>query len=277
LDNSRVVYALCAGVFFNCSNILLSMAVRLIGLTLSLFISTGISILLSSVISFATNSLGNPAYLFSGLGVVLISVILSGLVFKYSYSDQPEVTTIADTVVDNPKMYQPEVSSFKTFFICVLSGIFQSIWYSLLNFSVMPNDNSALSAYTALFFVGLSILITTFPLCYYFAKKPIIGGPFSPSQEYCIGGPRWHLQAAGGGGVWALGTLLFLMGYPIPELRYTSYHIGQMYPIVGLIWGLVLWKEFQKPTTRVMILIILMVTFYYAGLSLIIISQKDLN
>jgi len=275
LDNTHVIYALTAGILFNLSNILLCMAIRLIGISLAFFLTTGLSLLLSTIISYSTTSLGDPGYLFGGCGLVLLAVVCSGLVFKFTHTDQTEVTTIADTVVDNPKMYQPEVSPYKTLFLCVISGIFQSIWYSLVNLSVYPYDDpNSLTPYSALFFVGISVLITTFPICYFFAKKPVIGGSFAPSQEYFTGGLRWHFQAATAGCIWALGTLFFLMGYPI--LQYTTYHIGQMYPFVGLLWGLIVWKEFGflPPSGMIIFMISFMVLSYYGGITLIILSLK---
>jgi len=146
-------------------------------------------------------------------------------------------------------------------------------WSPLVSQAMEEGDlQTQLSPYTAFFFYTLAVLITTFPMCYVFSKKPIIGDPFEPIKEYFLGGWKWHFLALVGGVVWSAGTLFNLIGSK--QLGFApGYAIGQTAPLIAALWGVFLWKEFKNPSWLVVVMLVMTFVLYGAAIALISFSM----
>ena len=102
-------------------------------------------------------------------------------------------------------------------------------------------------------------------------KYPFVGIPVS-SSDYFKGKTKDHLVGILGGVIWSIGMSLSIIasGKAGPAI---SYGLGQGATVVAAIWGIYVWKEFDKAPTGTKPLLNFMLLLYMAGLTLIIISK----
>jgi len=81
-----------------------------------------------------------------------------------------------------------------------------------------------------------------------------------------------HLIGILGGAIWSAGMSLSIIasGKAGPAI---SYGLGQGATVVAALWGIYVWREFDKAPRGVKPLLNIMLLFYMAGLALIIVSK----
>eukprot|EP01124_Arcella_intermedia_P007644 TRINITY_DN14714_c0_g1_i1.p1 TRINITY_DN14714_c0_g1~~TRINITY_DN14714_c0_g1_i1.p1 ORF type:complete len:352 (-),score=57.39 TRINITY_DN14714_c0_g1_i1:35-1090(-) len=274
VSNEKVAFAMAAGLVFNVANFLLITSIELVGMSIAFPAGIGISMLVGTSVNYLLSPTAKPGFLFSGLVLAFIAVIFNSLAFKFRKAEEKPSTPHPDAddeslVKENPKTNKSKLSLLSSILLCVLCGFLMGTWSPLS--SQAMSSPGGLSAYTTFFFFTLTILITTFPLCYYFSKKPIIGLPFLPLTEYCLGGLAWHAIAFAGGVAWSAGTLLFLVGSTVIGPA-SSYAIGQSAPLIAALWGLFYWKEFSNPNGIVITCLVMTFLSYGGAIALITLS-----
>jgi glucose uptake protein len=78
-------------------------------------------------------------------------------------------------------------------------------------------------------------------------RRPFVGGPVSFS-DYFKAGWKDHLIGLLGGAIWCIGMSLSIIasGKAGPAV---SYGLGQGATVVAALWGIYVWKEFDKAPT----------------------------
>jgi glucose uptake protein len=107
----------------------------------------------------------------------------------------------------------------------------------------MP-ETGKLSPYTAVVFFSIGIFASTFVFNTVLMRKPFMGPPLSIS-DYSAGTFRDHMMGILGGIIWCIGMSFSIMASDKagPAI---SYGLGQGATIVAAIWGIYVWKEFDK-------------------------------
>jgi glucose uptake protein len=120
---------------------------------------------------------------------------------------------------------------------------------------------------TASFFFALGAFLTTFVFNPFFMRRPVEGAPVR-FAEYWTGSARTHATGLLGGAIWAVGiTSSFLaVGAAGPAV---SYALSNAAPVVAILWGVLVWKEFAAAPKGVGRLLTIMFLCYLAGLVLI--------
>lgn len=249
--------AFCGGIIFNASNILLSAAVSLAGLSVAFPLGVGLALVLGVFINYFGAPKGDPVILFVGVFLIVAAIVCNGL---------------AAGKIDNGSN-----NSFakKGIWLAAVAGILMSLFYRFVA-AAMDLDNfeqptvGMATPYTAFFIFSLGIFVSNFLFNTLAMKKPFVGRPVT-YKEYFSGTMKIHLVGVLGGIVWALGTALSYIAAGKAGAA-ISYALGQGAPMIAAFWGVFIWKEFKGGNRMVDMLLAMMFVLFISGLSLIVIS-----
>jgi glucose uptake protein len=249
-DVSNVVYALVGGALFNLANLLLVAAIDMAGLAVAFPVSIGIALVVGTVLSYALQPKGSPAFLAFGVICALVAVILDGMAYGSLAATGRSV-------------------SRKSIVTCVVSGVLMGLWAPFMTHAM--THGRSLGPYSAAVFLTLGALLSCFIWNIYFMKHPLVGEPVSLIGFFHapISG---HLLGLLGGFIWGVGTVFNLVAASLTGVA-ISYAIGQSAPMVAALWGILAWKEFKGSGSRAKLYLTLMFAFY--GLAILLIARAN--
>jgi glucose uptake protein len=219
-------------------------------------VGIGLALVLGVIVNYVASPLGNPVFLFSGVLLIVLAIILDAAAYRSIPGESQEVST-------------------KGLVLSVLCGVLMGFFYRFVASSMSLNfenlEPGKLSPYSAVFFFSIGLLLSNFVLNTLIMKKPFIGEPVALG-EYFRGSSRIHLIGILGGIIWGVGMLLSILaaeqaGFAI------SYGLGQGATLVAAIWGVFVWREFARAPASTNRLIIFMFIGYVVGLALIIYAR----
>jgi glucose uptake protein len=262
-STSNIINPIIGGIVFNLSNILLVAAISVAGLAIAFPVGVGLCMVLGVIINYIAAPQGNPLYLFTGMGIVMIAIILDAL----AYRRQATLT---------------KKTSTRGIVLSVAAGFLMAWFFRFIAISIATDQEMTgagmaeagkLTPYAAFFFFAIGVLVSNFLFNTYLMKKPVEGEPVGFSQ-YFQGNLKSHLSGIIGGMVWALGTSLSLLaasraGYAV------SFGLGQCATMIGALWGVFIWKEFKGANKAVTALLTFMFLFFTVGLALIIMAGNN--
>jgi glucose uptake protein len=255
-EMSSILSAMIGGAIFNAANILLVAAIAIAGMAVAFPVGIGLALVLGVVVNYAATPMGDPIFLFLGVLLIVIAIVLDAAAYRSIPGESQKVST-------------------KGLVLSVLCGILMGFFYRFVANSMSLDfenlEPGKLSPYTAVFFFSIGLLISNFVLNIAIMKKPFVGEPL-PVSAYFKGTARVHLVGILGGAIWGVGMMLSILaseqaGFAI------SYGLGQGATLVAAIWGVFVWKEFAKAPASTNRLIGLMLTGYVVGLALIIYAR----
>jgi glucose uptake protein len=90
--------------------------------------------------------------------------------------------------------------------------------------------------------------------------------------EYWKGNLSSHISGVLGGFIWMAGMVMSFMaaGAADPSI---SYALSNAAPVVAILWGIFVWKEFKGAPAGTNRLLLLMFVSYLIGLAFITVSQ----
>jgi glucose uptake protein len=225
-------------------------------------IGGGIAWVLGIVLSFLlvilqgkTNP-GNSYLLFAGVAVIVLAISLSMKAYGKLAS-----------VAKKP--------SAKGILLSIAAGLFIAFFYGLVVKSIDPvfvsGGSGTLMPLTAAFFFTVGAFVTTLVLNPIFMKKPVEGNPVQMA-DYWKGSWGTHLTGVLGGVIWSVGiTCSFIaVGAAGPAV---SYALSNAAPVVAILWGVLVWKEFAHAPRGTGRLLGAMFVCFLIGLVLITYSR----
>ncbi|MCA5006278.1 GRP family sugar transporter [Sphingobacterium bovistauri] len=256
-DNSNMISAIIGGIVFNAGNILLSASISIAGMAVAFPVGVGIALVLGVIINYLASQNGDPIFLFGGVSLVVIAIILNALAYK---------TNKAGT--SNNK-------SSKGLWLAIIAGILMAFFYRFIAASMdLENFNSPelgkMTPYTAFFVFSIGVLLSNLLFNTLLIKKPFIGEPTN-YKAYFSGSIRNHMTGIMGGIIWGIGNALNLMAAGKAGAA-ISYGLGQGATLVAALWGVFIWKEFKSSQPAVNGKLALMFLFFVLGIGLIIIA-----
>jgi len=159
--------------------------------------------------------------------------------------------------------------------LSVVSGSLMGLFYKYVAGSMATDFNSPevgkLTPYTALVFFAIGVVISSFVFNTIQMKRPFTGTALS-FNDYFKGITKDHLIGILGGAIWSIGMSLSIIasGKAGPAV---SYGLGQGATVVAALWGIYVWKEFDKAPKGTKPLLNIMLVLYIAGLVMIILSK----
>ena len=255
-DTSNLISALIGGVIFNLANILLVAAIGIAGMSVAFPVGIGIALVLGVIVNYVSNPQGNPILIFGGVTLIAMAIILNARAYQ-------KLQTNTEGGV-----------SKKGLILSVVSGCLMGLFYKYVAGSMVTNFNipeaGKLTPYTALVIFAVGIVISSFVFNTIQMKRPFSGAPVS-FTDYFKGLTKDHLIGIFGGVIWCLGMSLSIIasGKAGPAV---SYGLGQGATVVAAIWGIYVWKEFDKAPKGTKPLLNIMLLLYLSGLAMIILS-----
>src|SRR3974390_1287887 len=255
-SHASIHSALVGGAIFNLANILLVAAIDIAGMSVAFPVGIGLALVLGVVVNYAEHPVGNAAYLFAGVALVTVAIILDAVAYR-------KIPGTAAGV------------SAKGLVLAVACGILMGFFYRFVAASMYPDftqpEPGKLGPYAAVFVFSIGVFLSNFVLNTFIMKKPFVGTPVS-FGDYFKGGLRTHLTGILGGIVWGVGMSFSIIasgraGFAI------SYGLGQGATMVAAFWGVFIWKEFRSAPAGTTRLIAAMFGCFLIGLALIIVAR----
>ena len=261
-DLSSIGWALLGGAVWNLGNLLLVAAIAVAGMAIGFPIGGGIAWILGIVISFVLVIVqggvnpGNSTLLFLGVVVIGFAILLSMRAYGQLASAVKKPTA-------------------KGVLLSVFAGLLIAFFYGLVVKSIdhafVSGGSGRLMPLTAAFFFTVGAFVTTFLFNPFFMRNPVEGEPLSIS-DYWKGNWATHLTGLLGGAIWSTGisASFIAVGAAGPAV---SYALSNAAPVVAILWGVLVWKEFAAAPRGIGRVLATMFICYLVGLGLITYSR----
>jgi len=261
-NSDMLMSAIIAGVIFNIANLLLVAAIDIAGMAVAFPVAIGLALVLGVVDNYIKKPLGDPTFIFAGVALVTLAIILNAISYKRMQANQESDSS---------------QGIGKGLGISIAAGILMGFFYGFIA-KTLPADFAVpeaglLTPYTAVFVFSIGVFLSNFIFNTFFMYKPISGGdPVSYGDYFSKGSPKLHLIGILGGVIWCIGLSLNMIasGSAGPAI---SYGLGQGATMVAAAWGVFVWKEFAGAPKGTNKLIWMMFISFIIGLSLIIVAR----
>ena len=255
-DGRSLGAAFLGGVVFNLANLLIVVAINIAGMAVAFPIGIGLALVVGVVVNYAATPLGHPLFLFGGVVLVVLAIILDAVAYRKSRPEKTSTTT-------------------KGILISILGGLLMGFFYRFVAASMAPDfsdpEPGMLTPYTASVVFAAGLIVSNFALNSFFMYRPISGARATYADYFKKGDTKLHLTGILGGIIWSLGMTFNIIasgqaGFAI------SYGLGQGATLIAALWGVFIWKEFGR-AEGLKGLLATMFLLYLAGLALIIIAR----
>lgn len=229
VDRSNLFSAFLGGVIFNASNILLSAAIALCGMSVAFPVGVGLALVLGVLVNYFGAAKGDPLFIFIGVVLIAAAIVMNGLAYKKAQTEKRKLTT-------------------RGLLISVAAGIIMALFYRFVAAS-MDLDNfvdpapGKMTPYTAVFVFAVGVFVSNFLFNTLAMRFPVDGAPVRFS-DYFKGDFRTHLVGVLGGVIWCLGESFSMIASGKAGAA-ISYGLGQGATLVSALWGILIWKEFR--------------------------------
>lgn len=262
MDLQSMGWAMLGGIVWNFGNIFFTAALALAGMAIGFPIGGGVGWIGGILFNYALIMIagdaypGNETWLWIGIVFAIAAIVSCGMV--YSKITKSNATTPTKGIV-----------------MSAIAGIGFAFFYGLvvksLDPSIVAGGTGTLAPTTGALFFAVGVLLST-PLFNGIAMKKT-GLTFMDYLER--GNTRTHLVGMMGGLIWMTGMVLSQLGNTCTNLNAAiSYALSNASPVVAMIWGIFVWREFKNAPKGTNILITAMFTLFVLALFFITISNK---
>jgi glucose uptake protein len=241
--------ALLGGLVWNAGNIFLLNSIMIAGLAVAFTIGAVLAIMLGVGISYWAQPIGNPAWLLAGSVVLILAACANAQAYRKLGGVPSRHKSLGIA-------------------LALIAGVLVGIFPPFIAGAITgPNalDSYVVSLY---FMIGASVAtLIGMPIL---VAKPFIGEPAS-MKGYLQGAPAWHVMGLLAGAIWCIGTVANFVSAGLVGVA-ISWGIGSGAPMVGALWGILLWKEFKGADIYSRTLITLSLILYTTGVVFVAIS-----
>lgn len=234
---SAMLTAMAAGAIWNCANVFLTAAISTAGMSVGFPIGGGLGwiggVIFNYVLLLVAGKAypGNETLLWVGLVFGVLAIVLCSRAYGKLATSQQK-------------------TPLRGILLALAAGIGFMFFYGLIQKSIDPqyvsNGTGNLTPYSAIVFFALGVLVTT-PIFNGFAMShPNEGGQKVRMADYFSrGDTKTHLIGMLGGFIWMFGLVVSLMSSGVGNPA-VNYALSNASPVVAMIWGVFIWKEFKK-------------------------------
>ncbi len=261
-DGQSVLNAMLGGIIWNLGNLVFVAAIALAGMSVAFPIGGGIGWIGGIIFNYILEVKGGvkitalpKAMLWIGVVIIFVAIALSMIAY-------------------NKKAVQQKKPSAMGIILAVLSGFGFAFFYGFVVKSLDPGlvdgGQGNLGPYSGTFLFTIGALVTTIVLNPFFMRKPVEGAPVTMKQ-YFSGSLRTHSTGVLGGFIWASGLVVSFMavGSGNPAI---SYALSNASPVVAILWGVFVWKEFKDAPKGTNFILAMM--FFLFLIALVIITAS---
>jgi glucose uptake protein len=256
LSWSAILWPLLGGLIWNFANIFLTAANGVAGMSVGFPIGGGLGWVGGIVFNyFSSGFTGNKLMLWIGVVLAVLAMVLCAV----SYNK------LAGSQKKSPKA---------GIIFAIISGFGFAFFYGLVVKGTAPQFGGVgtLSPYQSVFFFAFAVLVTTLFLCPV-AMKHSVEGKSTIKEYFSNGDTRTHLIGMLGGFIWMSGMVISFMTAQAPVNKAVSYALSNASPLVAMIWGVLIWKEFKAAPKGTMKYVYTMFLCFLAALVIIAISN----
>jgi len=220
----------------------------------------GLALVLGVVTTYVAKPEGDVPMLALGVGCVMIAIVLDALAYQRLAAAGKKTPT-------------------KGIILSVVAGVLMGFFYSFVAHAMGRVDAAThaleagkLSPYTAIVLFSAGLLASNFLWNSIVMARPFSGVPVTYRDYFMKGNTRLHLIGILGGVIWNVGMSFSIIASTAagPAL---SYGLGQGATMVGAVWGVFIWKEFNGAPPGTGRLLAAMFFLYLIGLGVLIASK----
>ena len=256
-ESRNLGLAFLGGAVFNLSNILLVAAIDIAGMAVAFPIGVGLALALGVITNYVATPVGNPVLLFAGVAGVVLAILLSAAAYRRLPSQGPR-------------------TSGKGIALSVVAGLLMGYFYRFVASSMSTDfrdlEAGKLGPYTAVVVFSVGLLLSNFLWNSIVMARPFVGEPVPFGDYFRKGTARLHLVGILGGVIWNLGMSLSIVASGAAGFA-ISYGLGQGATLVAALWGVFVWKEFEKAPPGTSRLLAAMFAAFVVGLGLIVYAR----
>ncbi len=263
MDWQSIKYALFGGIVWNFGNIFLTAAIAVAGMSIGFPIGGGLAWIGGIVFNYLLITFsgqvypGNPLLLWAGVVIIIAAIVVCGKI----YGNMSAGTSS---------------TPLKGIMLAIVAGLAIMFFYGLVVKSIdaryVAGGTGTLTPYTGVFFFAVGILVST-PVFNTVAMKYPVQGSRVTMKDYMAGDMRTHLIGVLGGFIWMSGMVVSFMGAGAANPA-ISYALSNAAPVVAMVWGVFVWKEFRDAPKGTDKLITAMFVLFIAGLVCITLSNQ---
>ena len=216
------------GLVWNIANIFLTAANGIAGMSVAFPIGGGFGWGGGIIFNyFVAGFTGNETLLWCGVALAVAAMLLCALSYKKLTSTQQK-SPLAGIV------------------FAFISGFGFAFFYGLVVKATSADfgGTGTLSPYQAVFFFALAVLISTFFLNPV-VMRTSVEGKATMKDYFKNGDTRTHLIGMLGGFIWMSGMVISFMSAGAQVNKAVSYALSNASPLIAMIWGVFIWKEFK--------------------------------
>jgi len=241
--------ALLGGLVWNAGNIFLLNSIMIAGLAVAFTIGAVLAIMLGVGISYWAQPIGNPAWLLAGSVVLILAACANAQAYRKLGGVPSRHKSLGIA-------------------LALIAGVLVGIFPPFIAGAITgPN---ALDSYVVSVYFMLGASVATLIGMPILVARPFIGEPAS-MKGYLEGSRSWHVMGLLAGAIWCIGTVANFVSAGLVGVA-ISWGIGSGAPMVGALWGILLWKEFKGADIYSRTLITLSLILYTTGVVLVAIS-----
>lgn len=225
---SSVGWALLGGLVWNVANIFLTSAIGVAGMFVAFPIGGGFGWVGGIIFNyFVAGFTGNEALLWFGVALAVAAMVLCAVSYKKLVSTQSR-------------------SPFVGIIMAFISGFGFAFFYGLVVKATAPEfgGTGTISPYQAVFFFALAVLVSTLILNPIVMRRSV-EGEATMTDYFKKGDARTHLIGMLGGFIWMSGMVISFMSSGAGVNKAVAYALSNASPLVAMIWGVFIWKEFK--------------------------------
>jgi len=261
-NGKSIFQAMLGGMLWNTGNLLLVAAIATAGISVAFPIGGGIAWIVGIMFNYFVILMDGkvptekPLLLWMGVALIIIAILLNGKAYK-GLSKVTKKPTLRGIVLS------------------VAGGLFIAFYYGFVAKSLdgqfVAGGTGNLTPSTAIVFLTMGVILCTV-LFFLFIMKPFKVGVPGTFKEYFGGGIRNHSAGILGGMIWCIGMIASFMAVSAANPA-IAYALSNAAPVVAVLWGLLVWKEFKGAPKGTNGLLTGMFLLYITGLVLITASN----
>lgn len=253
-DWGNIGSAFLGGIVFNAGNILLAAAIAICGLSVAFPVGIGLALVLGVLINYFGAAKGEPLFIFTGVILICVAIVLNGLAYRKMLSGSKKVPA-------------------KGIGISIAAGVIMAFFYRFVAASIDLSNFAdpapgKLTPYTAVFIFAVGIFASNFLFNTIAMRHPVEGDPIRIGG-YFRGNLKTHCVGILGGVIWCIGQSFSMIASEQAGAA-ISYGLGQGATLVSALWGILIWKEFKGAPKSSDRLNVMMFVLFLIGLGFLI-------
>lgn len=267
----NMAWALVAGGIVNLGNLLLLGSMTVSGMVVAFSVAFAAAWAVDSIRMYLVNPGLSITVAASGALIMVIVIGLSAYAYALFLDELYEKKIKALNADPRTTKKRPprQVGPLKGVALAIAAGLLYGGFIPAVE-NAMATD-AGISGYGVMVLLAPAMLGSSILYLVFFMNFPVAGQPMTPAGYLKLSGGQ-HLLGLAGGALWSLGILLMLIVWDVEGVSVdamTEYALSRGAPVLAVLLGLFLWREFSGASMRIRMIRIAAMVLLAAGIVLI--------